>query len=412
MQGVPALLLAHEENGADGPEENGIMAIKLPVLEIKGRSLLPIIQGGMGVGVSAHRLAGTVAAEGAVGTIASVELRRLHEDLMRPLRRLRDPDATAHANLLALDREVQEARRIAGKDGFIAVNVMRAITHYREHVLQALKSGADAIVMGAGLPLDLPELAADYPRAALIPILSELRGVQAVVRRWMRRGRLPDAIIIEHPRYAGGHLGATQMAEINDPRFDFTTVLPAIRDFLFSLGGAAARIPIIPAGGINSFQRIKDLLALGASGVQIGTPFAVTREGDAHDNFKRVLAEAEPADIVTFMSAAGLPARAVMSPWLRRYLSHEEALMARANPQCARCPSRTECLTHCGFKDGNPAAGQFCIETQLAAAQRGNVQQGLFFRGAAALPFGKQIRSVQDLLRFLQGENPVMDAPV
>ena len=386
------------------------MASKLPILKIKGRSLLPIIQGGMGVGVSAHRLAGTVAAEGGVGTIASVELRRLHEDLMRPLRRLRDPDATARANLVALDREVQEARRIAGKDGFIAVNVMRAVTHYREHVLQALKSGADAIIMGAGLPLDLPELAVDYPRAALIPILSELRGVQAVVRRWMRRGRLPDAIVIEHPRYAGGHLGATHMEEINDSRFDFATVLPAIRDFLYSLGDAAARIPIIPAGGINSFQRIKDLLAMGASGVQIGTPFAVTKEGDAHDNFKRVLAEAEPADIVTFMSAAGLPARAVMSPWLRRYLSHEEELMARANPQCARCPGRTECLTHCGFKDGNPAAGQFCIETQLAAAQRGNVQQGLFFRGAASLPFGKQIRSVQDLLRFLQGENPAMDA--
>ncbi|MHB0889115.1 NAD(P)H-dependent flavin oxidoreductase [Acidithiobacillus sp.] len=388
------------------------MASKLPILKIKGRSLLPIIQGGMGVGVSAHRLAGTVAAEGGVGTIASVELRRLHEDLMRPLRRLRDPDATARANLVALDREVQEARRIAGKDGFIAVNVMRAVTHYREHVLQALKSGADAIIMGAGLPLDLPELAVDYPRAALIPILSELRGVQAVVRRWMRRGRLPDAIVIEHPRYAGGHLGATHMEEINDSRFDFATVLPAIRDFLYSLGDAAARIPIVPAGGINSFQRIKDLLALGASGVQIGTPFAVTQEGDAHDNFKRVLAEAEPADIVTFMSAAGLPARAVMSPWLRRYLSHEEELMAHANPQCARCPSRTECLTHCGFKDGNPAAGQFCIETQLAAAQRGNVQQGLFFRGAASLPFGKQIRSVQDLLRFLQGENPAMDAHV
>ncbi|MHB1202003.1 MAG: NAD(P)H-dependent flavin oxidoreductase [Acidithiobacillus sp.] len=386
------------------------MASKLPTLKIKGRSLLPIIQGGMGVGVSAHRLAGTVAAQGGVGTIASVELRRLHEDLMRPLRRLRDPDATARANLVALDREVQEARRIAGKDGFIAVNVMRAITHYREHVLQALKSGADAIIVGAGLPLDLPELAVDYPRAALIPILSELRGVQAVVRRWMRRGRLPDAIVIEHPRYAGGHVGATHMEEINDPRFDFATVLPAIRDFLYSLGDATARIPIIPAGGINSFQRIKDLLAMGASGVQIGTPFAVTKEGDAHDNFKRVLAEAEPADIVTFMSAAGLPARAVMSPWLRRYLSHEEELMAHANPQCARCPSRTECLTHCGFKDGNPAAGQFCIETQLAAAQRGNVQQGLFFRGAASLPFGKQIRSVQDLLRFLQGENPAMDA--
>ncbi|MDD2748250.1 MAG: nitronate monooxygenase, partial [Acidithiobacillus ferrooxidans] len=104
----------------------------LPYLKIKGRSLLPVIQGGMGIGVSAHSLAGAVAAEGAVGTIASVELRRLHEDLMRHLRRLRDPAASAQANLTALDREIQEARRIAGKEGFIAVNVMHAISGYRE----------------------------------------------------------------------------------------------------------------------------------------------------------------------------------------------------------------------------------------------------------------------------------------
>jgi len=116
---------------------------------------------------------------------------------------------------------------------------------------------------------------------------------------------------------------------------------------------------------------------------------------------RSLLAEARRGDIVTFLSAAGLPARAVLTPWLRRYLAREQKLRAAASPACAQCPSRTECLTHCGFKDGNPAAGQFCIEVQLAAAQRGNIEQGLFFRGSEALPFGSQIRKVRELLEFL-----------
>ena len=380
---------------------NEVVDMDFPYLKIKGRSLLPVIQGGMGIGVSAHSLAGAVAAEGAVGTIASVELRRLHEDLMRPLRRLRDPAVSAKANLIALDREIQEARRIAGKEGFIAVNVMHAISGYREHVLQAIKSGVNAVVVGAGLPMDLPTLAAEFPKVALIPILSEGRVVQLVMRRWMRQKRLPDAIVIENPQFAGGHLGATRLEDVSNPKYGFANVLPAIRKLFAELGLKPDQIPLVAAGGISSVQKMHEIFSLGGSGAQLGTPFAVTTEGDAHINFKRVLADAMPKDLVTFMSSAGLPARAVLTPWLRRYLGREEELRACASQDHSLCPSQTECLVHCGFKDGNSSSGQFCIEAQLAAAQRGDVQHGLFFRGAGQLPFGQQIRSVRDLVATL-----------
>ncbi len=379
-----------------------------PLLKLRGHTLLPVIQGGMGVGISAHRLAGTVAREGAVGTIASVDLRRLHPDLMQRLRKCHDPEVHSAANIEALDREIRAARAIAGPDGFIAVNIMRALSNYAELAVQACKSGANALVVGAGLPLDLPDLTERFKNVLLIPILSEERGVRALVKKWMRKDRLPDAIVIEHPRYAGGHLGATRMEEVNDARFDFGRVLGEIQKLFRELGIALSQIPLIPAGGINSFSKIRELFELGAGAVQIGTPFAVTTEGDAHPNFKRVLAEAGPEDIVTFMSAAGLPARAVLTPWLKRYLAKEQKLRARADPACGQCPSRLECLAHCGFKDGNPAAGQFCIETQLAAAQRGSVEHGLFFRGSESLPFGPEIRPVRDLLEcLLTGRRPI-----
>jgi len=371
-----------------------------PLLKIRDRELLPVIQGGMGVGISGHRLAGAVAREGAVGTIASVDLRRLYPDIMQRLRKCNDPKVHSAANIEALDREIRTAHEIA-PDGFIAVNVMRALSNYAELVVQACKSGANAIVSGAGLPFDLPDLTEKFKNVALIPILSEERGVRAVLKKWMRKGRLPDAIVIEHPRYAGGHLGATRMEEVNDPKFDFGRVLEEIRRVFQELGIALGRIPLIPAGGINSFQKLKELFDMGAAGAQIGTPFAVTEECDAHPNFKKVLAEARPEDIVTFMSAAGLPARAVLTPWLKNYLAKENKLRAKASPECSHCPSRLECLAHCGFKDGNPQAGQFCIETQLAAAQRGNIQQGLFFRGSESVPFGTEIRKVHDLLECL-----------
>ncbi len=371
----------------------------LPPLRIRGRVALPIVQGGMGVGVSAHRLAGTVASLGAVGTIASIDLRRRHPDLMAQSAHA-DKATVNAANLTALDREIRAAQELAGGRGIVAVNVMRAVSDYASSVRQACASGADAIVMGAGLPLDLPDLAADFPDVALIPLLSDARGIVLVMKKWARKGRVPDAIVIEHPRYAGGHLGAAKVEDLADPRFDFERVLPEVLAYFRAEGIAEGAIPLIPAGGINTHARIRELFALGASAVQLGTAFAVTEEGDADVAFKHVLADAKPEDIIEFMSVAGLPARAVRTPWLETYLKYLPKLTAAAHKK-PRCTLKWDCLIQCGLRDGVAKIGQFCIDMQLAAALRGNVAKGLFFRGASALPFGSEIRPVRDLIDYL-----------
>ena len=371
-----------------------------PVLRIRGKSLLPIVQGGMGVGVSAHRLAGHVARAGAVGTLSSVDLRRHHPDLMAQTAKSRDKALINRLNLVALDREIRAALEIADGNGLIAVNVMRAVSEYAADVRQSCESGAGAIVVGAGLPLDLPDLTAAYPNVALIPILSDSRGIAIVLKKWLRKSRLPDAIVIEHPRYAGGHLGAAKIADLEDPRFDFPRVLKETFNVFKQLDIEREQVPLIPAGGIFTRAQVQELFALGASAVQIGTPFAVTEEGDAHPNFKRVLAEARPEDIVTFMSVAGLPARAVKTPWLEKYLAKLPALQRRASAR-TDCTLAFDCLEQCGLRDGIARFGQFCIDHHLAAALAGDVERGLFFRGAAPLPFGTQIRPVTELIDYL-----------
>jgi len=386
-------------SGSPAPNP-GVSNQRLPPLIIRGRSVLPVVQGGMGVGISAHRLAGSVARAGAMGTIASVDLRRHHPDLMQATQNCRDAATIDRANLVALDREIVAARALAEGRGMLAVNVMRAVTAYADSIRQACASGIDAVVMGAGLPLDLPELTAAFPDVALIPILSDARGIALVVRKWARKHRLPDAIVIEHPRYAGGHLGAAKLEDLADPRFDFERVIPEALAFFREHGIADGAIPLIVAGGINTHERVVELIAMGASGVQLGTAFAVTEEGDAAPAFKATLAGAKPEDIVEFMSVAGLPARAVRTRWLDNYLRHLPAIMAAAHEK-PRCTLHFDCLIQCGLRDGNTRAGQFCIDMQLAAALRGDVQKGLFFRGAAALPFGAEIRPVGDLIDYL-----------
>lgn len=382
-----------------------LAASGLRALQLGGRSLLPLVQGGMGVGVSAQRLAGAVAAMGGVGTLSSVDLRRHHPDLMARTHGL-DMGDTARArqiidsaNLEAIEREVIAARQRAGGRGLVAINVMRAVSLYAATVKRALEAGVDAVVVGAGLPLDLPDLAQDHPRAALIPILSDARGIQLIIKKWERKKRLPDAIVIEHPRLAGGHLGAAKIADLGDPRFNFENVIPQALAFLRS-AGVEKEIPLIPAGGIRSFEDIVRLQSMGAAAVQLGTPFAVTQEGDAHPEFKRVLAESHDDELVEFTSVAGLPARAVATPWLRNYLKIEDKLQAVAHAK-ARCTKAFDCLAQYGLRDGLPGWGQFCIDNQLAAALRGDVKKGLFFRGVGALPFGDQIRSVRDLMDHL-----------
>jgi nitronate monooxygenase len=379
-------------------------------LILKGRTLIPIVQGGMGVGVSAHRLAGAVAAQGGLGTISSIDLRHHHPDLLERTRGLRNsPEARATvdaANREALHREIVAARVLAQGRGMLAVNIMRAVSEYAHYVEQSLQSGIDALVVGAGLPLDLPDLAQDHPQVALIPILSDARGIQLIVKKWERKKRLPDAIVIEHPNHAGGHLGAARVDDLGNARFDFEQVIPETLSF-FKAAGLEGQIPLIAAGGIRTHDDILRLQALGADGVQLGTPFAVTEECDAHPNFKKVLAEAKAEDLVTFTSVAGLPARAVATPWLKNYLKFEDKLKSVARHK-SRCTMLFDCLAQCGLRDGKSEWGQFCIDTQLAAALRGDLKKGLFFSGSGALPFGDQIRSVRDLLeRLLGGPAPL-----
>jgi nitronate monooxygenase len=374
-------------------------------LTLRGRTLLPIVQGGMGVGISAHRLAGSVAREGAVGTIASIDLRHHHPDLLAFCKSDSSRENLERANLVALEREIRAAREVSQGRGMIAVNVMKAVRAHADYVRVACEQGADAIVMGAGLPLDLPDLTQGHD-IALIPILSDSRGVSLVLRRWMKKGRLPDAIVIEHPAHAGGHLGVTDVSDMGNERFGFARVLAELDTVFASLGLARADVPVIVAGGINSHEAMRAALSCGANGVQIGTPFAVTEEGDAHPEFKRVLTEARAEDIVEFVSVTGLPARAVKTPWLMRYLKNEERIRAKIGARKQPCPQALECLSLCGLRDGVEKFGHFCIDTRLSAALRGEVGNGLFFRGRETLPFGNAIRSVRDLIQLLLTGEP------
>jgi len=381
-------------------------AAGLAPLRLGGRELLPVVQGGMGVGVSAHRLAGSVAACGAVGTISSVDLRRHHPDLMARCHALEAGGDVAAAkaavdaaNRVALQREIAAAQALAQGRGLLAVNVMRAVSAYAELVTTALEAGIDAVVVGAGLPLDLPDLAREHPQALLVPILSDARGVALVVKKWERKQRLPDAIVIEHPRWAGGHLGAAKVADLADTRFDFERVLPEVQAFLRS-AGIEREVPLIAAGGVRRFEDIARLQALGAAAVQLGTAFVATEECDADPAFKQVLATARDEDLVEFVSVAGLPARAVNTPWLQRYLQALQRLQAAAQAK-SRCTLAFDCLAQCGLRDGHAGWGQFCIDQRLAAALRGDVAKGLFFRGVGALPFGEHIVGVRQLLERL-----------
>ncbi|MBV8657509.1 MAG: nitronate monooxygenase [Burkholderiales bacterium] len=371
------------------------------LLNLAGRKLLPIVQGGMGVGISAHRLAGAVAAQNAVGTIASVDLRHHHPDLVDATRRCRDTEQIAQANRTALDREIKAAKALAHGQGLIAVNVMKAVADHAALVQQACLSGADAIVMGAGLPLDLPDMTADHPKVALIPILSDARGIAIVIKKWMKRNRLPDAIVIEHPGHAGGHLGAPRIGDLNDARFDFDAVLRDTHALFGELELGQDAPKLIVAGGVDNHEKVRHWLTHGADAVQLGTAFAVTTEGDAHPDFKAVLAGAKPEDLVEFISVAGLPARAVLTPWLKQYLGRETKLQAVAKADPRRCTQRMDCLSTCGLRDGIDRIGQFCIDLKLAAALRGEVDKGLFFRGAGSLPFGTAIRPVKELIDYL-----------
>ena len=221
------------------------------------------------------------------------------------------------------------------------------------------------------------------------------------MKKWARKGRLPDAIVIEHPRYAGGHLGAAKIEDLADPRFDFERVLPDVLAFFRAEGIADGAIPLIPAGGINTHERIRELIALGASAVQIGTPFAVTEEGDADIAFKRVLAERRGRGHRR-VHERRRAARARGAHAVARDLPQvpaEAARRPRTRSRAARSSSTAWSSAGCATASRRSASSASTRSSPRRS--RGDVAKGLFFRGAATLPFGGEIRPVRDLVDYL-----------
>lgn len=323
---------------------------------------LPILQGGMGIGVSLDGLAGAVAACGGMGTISSA-FPGLHE-----------PDFAADpkgASLRALEKQVRRAKEMANGAGLVAVNVMVATTQYADSVRTALRAGADAIVCGAGLPRDLPKLAAEVPEsdAALAPIVSSGRAAALICKLWERAGRLPDFVVLEGPQ-AGGHLGFTP-DEARDAGEDSTVLsrlLADVREALTPFREKCGRdIPIFVGGGVKNGGEMAELVKQGAAGAQFATRFITTRECDADMAYKQALLDAEKDDAVIVKSPVGMPGRALRSPLIRRV---EEGLQPKPD-RCIRC------LTPC-----DPAKAPYCISKALLAAVRGDWENGLFFCGA------------------------------
>ncbi|ORJ59878.1 NAD(P)H-dependent flavin oxidoreductase [Geothermobacter hydrogeniphilus] len=349
----------------------------LPALTIgKHQVPFPLIQGGMGVRISGACLAGHVARCGGVGLIASAGI-ALNS-------RFYDGSNYLAADTLALKEEIRKAYEIA-PDGVVGVNCMVAVSDYDALIQASCEAGAKVIVSGAGLPLNLPGLTADYPDVALVPIVSSVKAADLIVRKWLKGyDRLPDAVIVEDPDTAGGHLGA-KPEDIGNGSYDQMATVRGVKELFLSRYGAD--VPVITAGGVwdrNDFLRAMEQ---GADGVQMGTRFVTTEECDADPAFKQAYLDCRQEDIGLLMSPAGLPGRALTA--------NVAAVEEREKRLATRCPSG--CLKKCSYKVNQE---RFCIVHALDRAQRGDVETGLIFCGTNAWK-ADRIETVQEIFNEL-----------
>lgn len=324
---------------------------------------LPVLQGGMGIGVSLEGLAGAVAACGGMGTISAALAGYQEPDFAE------DPRG---ATLRALERQVRRAKEIAGGAGLVAVNVMVATRQYADCIRTALRAGADTIVCGAGLPKDLPDIAAQVPEssAALAPIVSSGRAASLICKLWDRKGRAPDFLVLEGPM-AGGHLGFTpeeaRAAQSGNPK-PLSDLLAEVLEAVTPFKKKYKRdIPVFVAGGIKDGAEMAAYMKQGAAGAQFATRFITTQECDAAPGFQQALLDAAQEDITIVQSPVGMPGRALRSPLIRR-------VEAGQQPRIERC---IRCLVPC-----DPGKAPYCISKALMDAARGDWENGLFFCGA------------------------------
>ncbi len=347
-------------------------------MDINGKKLAHgIIQGGMGIGVSLSELAGNVAKQGCMGVISSVNIGFKEADfLTNPL----------EANLRALKEHIKRAKEISGGNGLVGVNIMVAVSHYEETVKAAIAAGADAIISGAGLPLNLAELVKDSD-ILYAPIVSSKKAAMLLCKTFAKKaGSIPDFIVIEGHK-AGGHLGFSK-EDLADktcqPNLQILKeVLEVIKPYEEQF---KKKIRVFLGGGIFTGQDIAEAIEAGADGVQMGTRFIATNECDADPVFKQVIVDSKEEDIKIIKSPVGMPARAVYTPLL-------EKLDDGKNFFAKRCNS---CLKACPKGDKIP----YCISRALIAAVTGDKEEGLFFCGSNASRVDK-ILPVEALVKEL-----------
>lgn len=352
--------------------------MQLPKLRIGNLvSKIPIIQGGMGVGISLSGLASAVANEGGIGVIAAAIL-GIHE-----------PDYTKNsdqANIRVLKNEIRKARKMTS--GVLGVNIMVALTNFGDMVRTSIEEGIDIIFAGAGLTFDLPGYLPKGAKTKLVPIISSARAAKIICKKWLARFNcLPDAFVVEGPK-AGGHIGF-KPEQIDDPNFTLenlvTEVIKALKQFETKLKQS---IPVIAAGGIYNGADIHKFLKLGAAGVQMGTRFVATHECDADEAFKQTYVDAKKEDMVVIKSPVGLPGRVVRNSFV------DEINQGKRNP--VKCPY------HC-IKTCKQSKSPFCIALALGNARKGKFKHGFAFAGKNAYRVEKII-SVKELINSLKRE--------
>ncbi|MDR2639046.1 MAG: nitronate monooxygenase family protein [Helicobacteraceae bacterium] len=356
--------------------------------EIKiGRHTLkyPIIQGGMGVGISWSQLAGTVSLAGALGVVSAIGTGYYHHRAFVSKQQFGRPDNTEQFyNREATFQIFKDARKICG-NAPLGANVLHAINDYARVFRDCCEAGADIIITGAGLPMNMPEYAADFPDIALVPIVSSAKALRLIAKRWEQRyKRIPDAVVLEGP-LSGGHQGFTY-EQCLDPDYQLENL---IKPVVAEAKAIADNIPVFAAGGIWTHDDIVKFMELGASGAQIGTRFIATHECDAPQTFKELLIACKESDIELLHSPVGYPARGIRTNLIN--------LVDKRQGPSIRCVSN--CVTPCKRGVEARAVG-YCIADRLSDAAEGNLETGLFFTGSNGYRIDRLI-SVNDLIKKL-----------
>jgi len=338
---------------------------------------VPIIQGGMGVGISLSGLAAAVANEGGVGVISSAGLGLLYKEYSGNL---------FEASIHGLKEEIRKAREKT--KGVIGVNVMVAMTNFVDMIKTSIAEKVDVIIAGAGLPLDLPSFLKKDSVTKLVPIVSSARAARIICEKWKANyDYLPDAVIVEGPK-AGGHLGFRE-EQIGDNNYALEKLVPEIVEELKTFEDKYSKtIPLIAAGGIYTGEDINNIMKLGASGVQMGTRFVTTDECDASQGFKQAYINATEKDIEIIKSPVGMPGRAIFSGFIQKVRDGKK--------QPLSCPFK--CIRTCDV-----SSSPYCIIIALINALKGNFENGFAFAGSNAFR-ATGISSVKEVFQSLMKE--------